>query len=420
MINFSYSTSHESQPFEQSTLEVLDNAFDNFLKVIDSKEIGFFRIPNQERFLSTCHEIHQRFHDRKHFVQIGIGGSSLGPEMLITSLAQNKNKFTFINNIDPDKIYEQLEGIEIKNCLFYVVSKSGGTAETVAGAAIVMNLLKEQGLSESDFKDYFVFATDPQKSQLLELSKELNISTLEVPSDVGGRFSVMTPVGLLPALFAGINIEELFKGAKEISSVLIKKEDNPLKEMANYLWAEYKTGKTQTVILPYSSKLRDLAFWYVQLWAESLGKEKNRKGEKVETGLTPIPGYGATDQHSQMQLFMEGPRDKVLLLLEVEKFNHDFKLASGMKLPSFEKLEKFTLSQLMKAELEGTKKALTERNRPFTCINIPVLDAFHLGQCIQFFEALTALMGEYFEIDAFDQPGVELGKVYAYEYLSTL
>lgn len=420
MIHFSYSASKECQAFDQVTTTQLEKAFESYLKVIESKEIGFFRIPDQDRFLSTCREIHQRFHDRKHFVQIGIGGSSLGPEMLITSLAQNNNQFTFLNNIDPDKIHDQLKGLNIKDCLFYVVSKSGGTAETVAGAAIVMNILKENGVTEADFKDYFVFATDPGKSQLLDLSKELNISTLEVPSDVGGRFSVLTPVGLLPALFAGINIEDLFKGAKEISPSLTQKDNNPLVEMANYLWAEYKTGKSQTVILPYSSKLRDLAFWYVQLWAESLGKEKNKNGDVVETGLTPIPGYGATDQHSQMQLFMEGPRDKVLMLLEVEKFDHDFKLSTGISLPSFEKLEKFTLGQLMKAELEGTKKALTERNRPFTCINLPKLDAYHLGQCIQFFEALTALMGEYFNINAFDQPGVELGKVYAYEYLSTL
>lgn len=418
MIHFSYSNSKESDLKGTSNLQ--EQAFKNYLEVIASDDIGFFQIFQQERFLTTCREIHQKFHDRKHFVQIGIGGSSLGPEMLITSLAKNDCQFTFLNNIDPDKIQQQIKDINVKESLFYVVSKSGGTAETIAGTAIVMNLLKEQGIGQDQYKDYFVFATDPVKSQLLDLSKELSILTLEVPSNVGGRFSVLTPVGLLPAIFAGINVEELFKGAKEIAETLKQSDNNPLIDMAEFLWQEYQTGKSQTVILPYSSMLRDLAFWYVQLWAESLGKEKSKTGEVIETGLTPIPGYGATDQHSQMQLFMEGPRDKVLMLLEVENFENDFKLSSGIDLPSFQKLEKFTLSQLMKAELEGTKKALTERNRPFTCLMLPKLDEFHMGQTIQFFEALTALMGEYFQINAFDQPGVELGKVYAYEYLSNL
>lgn len=414
MIHFAYSSSKE----HVENYEISDQAFASFLQTIKSDEIGFFRIPQQERFLNTCKSLYQKFQNKKHFVQIGIGGSSLGPEMLISSLAQTQCQFTFINNIDPDKISQQLKQVDLKNAIFYVVSKSGGTAETIAGTAIFMNALKEIGVSENDFNQYFVFATDPVKSQLKELATQLNIETLEVPSNVGGRFSVLTPVGLFPALFAGIDINQLFKGAEEISTLLTKPNSNPLIEMANFLWGEYQAKKSQTVIMPYSSMLRDLAFWYVQLWAESLGKEKNRKGEIVETGMTPIPGYGATDQHSQMQLFMEGPRDKVMMLLEVEKFHHDFPLNSTYDLPSFKKLKDSTLGQLMKAELEGTKKALAERNRPFCSISLPILDEYHLGQVIQFFEALTALMGEYFGINAFDQPGVELGKVYAYEYLS--
>lgn len=416
MINFSYSSSKEHVENYQNS----EKAFEQFLQTINSERIGFFRIPEQDRFVQTCKDMYSKFKSKKHFVQIGIGGSSLGPEMLISSLAKSDVQFTFINNIDPDRIHQQLQKINLKEALFYVVSKSGGTAETVAGTAIVCQALNELGINQEQYKDYFVFATDPVKSQLRDLSEQLSIETLEVPSDVGGRFSVMTPVGLFPALFAGINIDELFKGAMEICPIMTSKSENPLIEMANFLWGEFQANKSQTVIMPYSSMLRDLAFWYVQLWAESLGKEKNKAGKIVETGFTPIPGYGATDQHSQMQLFMEGPRDKVLVLLEIEKFQNDYALNSSFDLPSFKKLKDSTLSQLMKAELEGTKKALTERNRPYCSISLPQLDEYHLGQLIHFFEALTALMGEYLEIDAFDQPGVELGKIYAYEYLSNL
>lgn len=411
-INYSQSQEHRQE------YQIADTAFENYLNTIQTDEIGFFRIHQRDQYISTCRKVFEKYKNKKHFVQIGIGGSSLGPEMLVSALNRSERTFTFINNIDPDMIDEQLKKIDLKESLFYVVSKSGGTAETVAGLSIAINQLKNVGVTEDQLNQYFVFATDQNKSQLKDLSEKLNIDTLEVPGDVGGRFSVLTPVGMLTALFADLKVEEFFNGIKSIEGSLTDKKF--LGDFANFLWGEYLTDKSQTVIMPYSSKLRDLAFWFVQLWAESLGKEKNRSGEIVETGFTPVPGYGATDQHSQVQLFMEGPRDKVLLLVEVEKFANDFSLASGIDLPSFQKLEKFNLSQLMKAELEGTKKALKERNRPYASISIPELNEFYLAQVIILFESLTALMGEYLDINAFDQPGVELGKVYAFEYLSNL
>ena len=172
--------------------------------------------------------------------------------------------------------------------------------------------------------------------------------------------------------------------------------------------------------MPYSSKLRSFSFWFAQLWAESLGKKKNLKNEIVQTGLTPIVGFGATDQHSQMQLFMEGPNDKCIILIEVENFTHDYKLSTSIAGNNLSKLSDFSLSQLMKAELNGTLKALQENKRPTIHLKISKNDEYHMGALILFFESLTVLMGSFLMIDPFDQPGVELGKIYAFNFLNQL
>ncbi|MEK6625480.1 MAG: glucose-6-phosphate isomerase, partial [Bdellovibrionota bacterium] len=178
-------------------------------------------------------------------------------------------------------------------------------------------------------------------------------------------------------------------------------------------------GITQTVLMPYSSRLKSFANWFVQLWAESLGKRTGLSGREVFEGLTPIPAYGATDQHSQMQLFMEGPLDKVLVIIKVAKFQNDFSLKGHFKSSSIEKLAQFSLSQLMEAELEGTLRALREAGRPCILLTIPELTPEPLGELIMFFEILTAMMGHYLNIDPFNQPGVEAGKKYAFECLKS-
>ncbi|MGZ3787612.1 MAG: glucose-6-phosphate isomerase [Bacteriovorax sp.] len=395
---------------------------DSFKKIISNPKTQFFHTFERTELISSSKNIFNQFKDRKVFVHVGIGGSSLGPEMLVSALKKNDLKFIFINNIDPDEIYTQLKDLNPSECLFYFVSKSGGTAETMAALSIVTNFLSSKNISNSDLKNYYVFATDPKKSELLDLAKELEVTHLEVPSDVGGRFCALTPVGFLPALFAGIDVEQLVSGAKQAQKMcLMESVENPLLKTAEFLFSLKKEKEIdQTVMMPYSSKLRSFSFWFTQLWAESLGKKKNLKGETVNVGFTPIVGFGATDQHSQMQLFMEGPNDKCLILLEVLNFDHDYKLASPLKSKTQEKLSGFSLAQLMKAELAGTLKALAENDRPTLHITIERNDELHMGELIVFFESLTALMGDYLMIDPFDQPGVEAGKIYAFHFLNQL
>ncbi len=407
---------------EYSASESIQGHWKSFLQTIDDEAIGFFHVNQRKELLQSCMEVFEKFQSRTQFIQVGIGGSSLGPEMLISALGDNKRQFTFMNNIDPDQLALQLDVLDHSKSLFYIVSKSGGTAETSATMAIIANWLRDKGVEEKDLKNHFVFATDPVKSDLHNLGRELGITCLEIPSNVGGRFSVLTPVGFLPALFAGIDCADLLKGAQDIKKDLLNTNltENILIKTACYLMSLKDKGYNQTVLMPYSSRLRDLSFWFVQLWAESLGKKHNEKGEVVNTGFTPVPAYGATDQHSQVQLFMEGPYDKTLLLVEVEKFANDFKLESNFSTPSFKKLAPHTLGQLMKAELDGTISALKDADRPHLLIKMPEVSAYYLGQLILTLEALTALTGLMLSINTFDQPGVEAGKRYAFQYLEKM
>ncbi len=398
-----------SHPFHLSDFK---ETLNSYLEILNSEQIGFFRLPSNEQLLKDTKALYERFKNKKNFLHIGIGGSSLGPEMLISALGKKntETQFTFINNIDPDDVYYKIKNLDLKKTLIYVVSKSGTTAETVAAVSIMIEQLKSVGIKEENFKDYFVFCTDPEKGDLRDISKKYNIPTLSIPSNIGGRFSVLTPVGLFPALFAGICLEELLQGAKSIQHQLsdtIEGED--FFKLALWLKTLHDVGINQTVIMPYSSLLKDFSAWFVQLWAESLGKEGK--------GLTPIPSYGATDQHSQMQLFMEGPNNKALLIVENEHFEHDFSLKNQIAAPSFVNLAPYRLGQLMKAELEGTLAALKENKRHIVHLKIPSLNETSLGQLIIFAESLTVLTGILLKVDPFNQPGVEAGKKYAYSWL---
>ena len=388
-----------------------ESAINAYQKTLNSPEIGFFRLPESRNLFESSQNIFERFKSKKYFIHVGIGGSALGPEMILSALGnQSGVEFVFINNIDPDDLCRKLDKVNIKEALIYVVSKSGTTAETVAAMSIMINLLVEAGINESQYKDYFVFCTDPVKGELRKLSTEWGVSTLDIPSNVGGRFSVLTPVGLLPALFAGISAAEILEGAEDIQKYLLDPVVGAnFYELAFWIKNLHDLGVNQTVIMPYSSLLREYSSWFVQLWAESLGKN--------EKGLTPIPAYGATDQHSQMQLFMEGPKDKVIIFIEVEKFNTDFSLKNSLKSESFKNLSSFKLSDLMKAEFEGTLTALEENGRHVVHLTIPCLQSDYVGQLVLFAECLTVMVGELLGVDPFNQPGVEAGKKYANHWL---
>jgi glucose-6-phosphate isomerase len=289
-----------------------------------------------------------------------------------------------------------------------VVSKSGSTAETAASFMILWDEIKR--LLGREAKNRFILTTDPEKGNLRKMVNEEGLMSLVIPPGVVGRYSVLSPVGLLLAEVIGINSDELLRGAKDIHKKCSATEfrENPIYLFGSLLYLMDKEKKrTIDVMVPYADSLKPLSEWFCQLWAESLGKDNK--------GLTPYPSVGTTDQHSQLQLWMQGPEDKVLIFVRINDYGVDIKIPDVFKdLEGLSYLSGHTLSELIKAEEEATELALAKAGRPNMTITIPQIDAYHLGQLFHFFELATSFTGMLYGINPFNQPGVEEGKNLTY------
>jgi glucose-6-phosphate isomerase len=346
----------------------------------------------------------------------GIGGSALGALALESALGAGRRRLVILDNVDPEVVRERLRALDPARTAVSVVTKSGSTAETMANLLVLLDLM-ERRLGPSHVRRWSA-VTDPEKGDLLKLARRLRIPTLPVPPNVGGRFSVLTPGGLVPAAFLGLDAGELLAGARQMRahcwSAPPERNLGVVGAVLLHLLAT-RRGRNIQVLMPYAGRLVHLADWYRQLWAESLGKRLDRRGRVVETGQTPVTALGATDQHSQVQLYMEGPHDKVVTFLEVERFRGDVRIPRlHADLPSLGYLGGRTLGQLLQAEKRGTEIALCAAGRPNFTYRLPRISAKVLGQLVYLFEFQTALSGELYGIDAFDQPGVEAGKQAAY------
>ena len=360
-------------------------------------------------------------------VILGIGGSALGPIALRTALrpngwnmlssAQRKEmpRLHVLDNVDPETIAALLARLDLSRALFIVTSKSGGTAETMSQFLIVHEALTRQSLRPGA---HMVFVTDPSQGALRPLANKYSIPALDIPANVGGRFSVLTPVGTLPAALIGIDIAAMLDGAAAMAKRCDTAElaSNPAGVYATLQWlADTRHGKVINVFMPYSDPLRDFADWFVQLWAESLGK---RLSDGSSVGQTPLPALGATDQHSQVQLFMEGPKNKVVTFVSVAQRGTDLTIPHGFKeVKELGYLGGHTLAELIDIERRATAGALAKRGRPNLTIELEKVDERHVGELIMLLELATAYAGQLYGIDAFNQPGVELGKQFAYAML---
>ncbi len=354
----------------------------------------------------------------REIVVLGIGGSALGARCIGQALGKlfekdnSKTRLTVLDNIDPVLLSEFEQSVDLRRTLFLVVTKSGGTAETLAQFLYFKNRIVSKKL---DWKKHFVFVTDPDGGLLRKLAGQTpGLPVFPVPQKVGGRFSALTVVGLLPAALAGFKIDNILTGARKGRTESLKSNTvlNPAWRLALTQYLLYKKGKSITVFWPYAQKLRGLADWYGQLLAESIGKKFDRKGRRVEVGITPVAALGASDQHAQNQLYNEGPNDKLFLFLEVARPETDLKISRDVNWhpPELSYLENLSFNRLLLKELEGTFKALVKQNRPSVKITLDKLDAESLGQLLVILEMSVAYLGELFGIDAYDQPGVELSK----------
>ncbi len=381
---------------------------------------GFMRLPYDERSAGEAARFaRERGRRFGAFVQIGIGGSALGAIAIHSALSGRfhnesgaRPRFYVLDNVDPEETKALLDRVDVKETLFHVVTKSGDTTETMAGFLVVLDRLRK-GLGPA-WKEHLVFTTDPAKGFLRRFARDEGIAAFDLPEAVGGRFSVLTPVGLLPAALLGIDPAELLRGAAESDRACRRTEP---RENPAYLFAlvahllDARKGKRIHVMMPYARALRDVADWFRQLWAESLGKSP-------EVGPTPVVALGTTDQHSQVQLLNEGPNDKYVVFLECERLREEVAIPDVLPAdapPSF--LQGRSFGQVLGAMKSGTEAALVQNRRPNATLRFPEVSARSLGAAFYLLEAATLFAGWLYGVNPFDQPGVEAGKRAAFALL---
>ncbi len=358
----------------------------------------------------------------ENFVVLGIGGSALGAIAVFNALKhlyynelpremRKGPRFYVIDNVDPERMNALFDIIDVSKTVFNVITKSGATSETMSQYLIITDLLKRK-LGDKASR-HIVATTSSDKGNLVKLAKENGFETFYIPDGVGGRFSVLSPVGLLPAAVLGIDISELLRGARETDE-LCKSDDlnvNPALTMAVIQYLLINKGCNINVMMPYADSLKYVADWYAQLWAESLGKERDLDGNTVNAGQTPVKALGVTDQHSQVQLYNEGPFDKVITFLEVNSFRSDIVIPQGCDgFSDVNFLCGHTLAELTNKELYATRYNLTKRGRVNFTLSLDSLDEYHLGSLIYLLQLCTAYEGALLNVNAYNQPGVEGGK----------
>jgi glucose-6-phosphate isomerase len=399
------------------------SAFEGFEARRRSGELGFADLPADaaaaDASVALARELADRF---ENLVVLGIGGSSLGGRAIVSALAHPYHNLLprdrrgalrvfFPDNSDPATFEALLGSLDLEETCWATITKSGGTAETMAQHLA----LRERCIArfgEDGYRARCVLVTDPSKGALRAIADAERLRALSVPPSVGGRFSALTAVGLLPAAAAGADVTALLAGAAAMEA---RCRSASLRENPALLYAavlhlmDREKGRRIHVLMPYADGLRDTGDWFVQLWAESLGK-------RPDVGPTPFRAVGATDQHSSVQLMMEGPHDKVVTFVRVVQPRADV----SMTVPDVYRghaeiayLDGHTMGELIEAERRATDAALRKAGRPTISIQLPRLDARAMGELLMLLELATAYAGGLYGVNAFDQPGVEAGKRYA-------
>lgn len=377
----------------------------------EKKEYPLFRSVFQEDYLPQIQKEAQKLFKYKDIIVFGTGGSSLGGQCLQQLAKAHAPRFFFLDNIDPATI-EPLLNRNWSETGLIVISKSGETAETLLQFLVALQKIRTQ-ISDSSIHKHLTIITEPKPSSLSKLADYFNCPILPHDLGIGGRFAVLSSVGLLPALLMGLKLDEFRHGAQFTLDAFQKtpkgQVSNPLLG-ASIQAAFLKRGITKTVMMPYFDKGEKFASWFAQLWGESLGKEGK--------GLTPIKAMGAIDQHSQLQLYLDGPKDKFFTLLCLEQ--KGLGTLSGNDLGFTENLKNLSLSSLgdlMEAEQRATYETLGQNGCPTRLIRMSEWNEQIMGSLFMHFMLETILTAEYLGVNAFNQPAVEQGKILAQTYL---
>jgi len=386
--------------------DIKNLAFDKIRDEAVSRKVGYYDLPRlSKQLILDVKEI-----DKTQFSQIvvvGIGGSSLGIkaiESMLKLYTKDRKKILYLENLDPIVVQNTLEKIDYENAAFFVISKSGGTIETIS---LFKTIIKHFNIKLQDAKN--IFAITDEGSSLDCFAKKYNLKTFYIPANVGGRFSVLSAVGVVPLCFAGYDVYTILDEADKFLGSFFKGNQCHIIDKAYYYYKNRDKYK-MNILFSYSSMLEEFNKWYVQLWGESLGK-RDRSDERV--GLTPIALIGSVDQHSFLQLIIEGPKDKTLTFIKVDDFKIDLNIPD-ISLECIEKTDYVngaSFNALINAQCEATKQSTIESGvKAVDTITLSEINEKNIGVLIIYFELLTSLVGAMLEINTYDQPGVELGK----------
>ncbi|MEA1953707.1 MAG: glucose-6-phosphate isomerase [Campylobacterota bacterium] len=399
--------------FDSYSKLIENKAFEAIVK--EEKNVGYYKLPEQNinSILEYCNTIPNNI---ESIAVIGIGGSSLGAKAVyefIRPVKKLQRKLYFFESTDPINIKIILSKFKMEKTHFLVISKSGNTVETFSIYKYIYSL-------QSDARAY-TFITDPN-SPLEKYAKEINASILYLPDNVGGRFSVLSTVGLVPLALCGIDIQALLNGAKSTKDSFFHNGylKKILLEKASYYARNHSQYHTNC-IFAYSETLKYFCEWYVQLWGESLGKKQRNSAFNV--GLTPIGLIGPKDQHSFLQLIMEGTRDKSVTFIKIENFNDDITIPNITlsHLEGLDSLNNLSFAKLINMQCDSVMESLKNQNDiPLDSITLPSVDENTMGKLIYYYELLTSLVGELIDVDTYNQPGVEAGKIILKKKLDSL
>jgi glucose-6-phosphate isomerase len=345
----------------------------------------------------------------KHLIVIGIGGSDLGARALIKSLSGNNNVHFIGATTDPDALEAELSKLNLTETAINVVSKSGTTLETLATFSIIQDRLAKI-IGTKKLRERIVVTTG-SSGILFDYAQQEEYTMLHIPEHIGGRFSVFTACGLFPAAFAGLAIEKIIMGANAVFDDAIHASptrSGPV-QFAGMQYLAYADQRLMnTALISYSTPLQTIGEWFRQLWAESLGKSTNRNGGAVDVGLTPLFGIGPSDQHSQLQLYLDGPKSTLVNFLRLENHTHEIKVpALKLKSAAITQIQGRKLSHLLDIECAATAMALAQNGRMSGTLTLQKCDAEHIGALLAFFMSATVALGELLDINVFDQPAVE-------------
>jgi len=419
MLSFSRDFSFDATEAQQ---RIMDDALSAIKEEKKSGRIGYYGLP--ETSLTVIDELGQYSQTNtllaggkiKDIVIIGIGGSSLGIKAIDSLLAAKNDspvKLHLFENSDPINISQTLSTLKKESSLFIVISKSGGTIETTSIFKTVIAHF-DLDLDAAD-KERVMVITDAG-SALSQFAESYSIKQFNIPDNVGGRFSVLSAVGMVPLTLAGYDTKALLNGAGAFLDRLFAGEEKHLLEKACYYYENAK-DLSINVLFSYANDLENLTKWYVQLWGESIGKIDSTGGS---VGMTPIGLIGAVDQHSFLQLVIEGPKDKTVTFINIDDFENDLTIPD-ISLKHIEKTDFIngkTFNDLINAQCDATRQSLIDNGVPTDGITISKINEENIGAMIIYYELLTSLTGSMLKINTYDQPGVELGKTILYANLN--